>query len=314
VSVEFAALDNYPSAHLLQPELEAYLAKDLALGHLAKVHISQIVSPLHIHPITLVPKQGQPGKFHLITDISSPAGTFVNDLTLPPPPFWMVKVRNLFRRIRKFMWGAKINVAHAFRNILLASLFAGHLAFRVGDYYYFELCLPFGFTWSPFVWNSFSDLIQRYCALQGINCVVYCDNFLVLAPNKNNCCRDISFLLEALCLLGVLVKPSKVVWPSQSIEFLGLVLDFVAMTVLASPEKVAFILDILRDFLSRRSVPFSKFESLVGKLSFVAQIISGSRTFLQHLFDAYPSSKHGHVKISPSVLANLSWWSRFLPV
>jgi hypothetical protein len=107
MSVEFAALDNYPSAHLLQPELEAYLAEDLALGHLAKVHISQVVSPLRIHPIALVPKPGQPSKFYLITDISSPAGTSVNYLTPPPPPFWMVKVRNLFRRIRKFIWGAR---------------------------------------------------------------------------------------------------------------------------------------------------------------------------------------------------------------
>jgi hypothetical protein len=127
MSVEFAALDNYPSARLLQPELEAYLAEDLALGHLAKVHVLQVVSPLRVHPIALVPKPGQPGKFCLITDISSPAGTSINDLTPPPPPFQMVKVRNLFRRIRKFMWGGKIDVAHAFRNILLASLFAGHL-------------------------------------------------------------------------------------------------------------------------------------------------------------------------------------------
>jgi hypothetical protein len=147
--------------------LEAYLAEDLALGHLAKVHISQVVSPLRVHPIALVPKPGQPGKFCLISDISSPAGTSVNDLTPPPPPFQMVKVRNLFRRIRKFMWGGKIDVAHAFRNIPLASLFAGHLAFRVSDYYYFKLRLPFGFTWSPFVWNSFSNFIQILCPPRG---------------------------------------------------------------------------------------------------------------------------------------------------
>jgi hypothetical protein len=312
--VEFAALGNYLSARLLQPELEAYLAEDLALGHLAKVHILQVVSPLCIHPITLVPKPGQPGKFCLITNILSPAGTSVNDLTPPPPPFQMVKVRNLFRRIWKFMWGGKINVAHAFCNIPLALLFAGHLAFHVSNYYYFELCLPFGFTWSLFVWNSFSDFIQRYCALQGINCMVYCDDFLVFAPNKNNCFWDMSFLLEALRLLSVLIKPSKVVWPSQSIEFLGRVLDFVAMIVSASPKRVASILDIFRDFLSRKSVPFSKFERLVGKLSFVAQIINSGCTFLWHLFDAYPSFRHGRVKISPSVLANLSWWSYFLPV
>jgi hypothetical protein len=212
------------------------------------------------------------------------------------------------------MWGGKIDVAHAFHNILLASLFAGHFAFHVGDYYYFKLHLPFGFTWSLFIWNSFSDFIQRYYALQGVNCVVYCNDFLVLTPNKNDCFWDMSFLLKALRLLGVLVKPSKVVWPSQSIKFLGLVLDFVAMTVLASPKRVASVLDIIRDFLSRKSVPFSKFEKLVSKLSFMAQIISGGRTFLRHLFDAYSSSRCGHVKISPSVLANLSWWSHFLPV
>jgi hypothetical protein len=105
-------------------------------------------------------------------------------------------------------------VAHAFCNIPLALLFAGHLAFRVGDHFYFELYLPFGFTWSPFVWNSFSDFIQRYCALRGINCIVYCDNFLILAPNKRDCFRDMSFLLEVLRLLGIPVKLSKIIWPS----------------------------------------------------------------------------------------------------
>jgi hypothetical protein len=46
----------------------------------------------------------------------------------------------------------------------------------------------------------------------------------------------------------------------------------------------------------------------------MAQIISSGRTFLWRLFDAYPSSRHGCVMISPSVLADLSWWSRFLLV
>jgi hypothetical protein len=58
VSVEFASLDNYPSARLLQPELENYLQEDLNLGHLAKVHVSQVASPLCIHPIALIPKPG----------------------------------------------------------------------------------------------------------------------------------------------------------------------------------------------------------------------------------------------------------------
>jgi hypothetical protein len=278
VLVEFAALDNYPSACFLQPELEAYLTEDVALGHLAKVHISQMVSPLCVHPITFVPSQA-----NLANSTSSPISRLWPEppsTTLPLLPSFLNGQGLEFCRVWRFMWGGKINVAHDFRNILLALLFMGHLAFWVGDYFYFELRLLFGFTWSPFVWNSFSDYIQRYCALHGINCVVYCDNFLILALNKRDCFSDISFLLEVLCLLGVPVKLSKIIWPSQSIEFLGLVLDFVAMTVLASLGRVDSILVILEDFLSRKSVPFSKFERLVGKLFFVAQIISSGRTFL----------------------------------
>ena len=133
VSVEFAALDNYPSAHLLQPELENYLQEDLALGHFAKVHVSQVASPLRVHPIALIPKPGQPGKFRLITDILSPPGRSINDLAPAPPPFSMVSVQDLFFRVWRLMWGGKVDIAHAFRNIPLAKLFAGHLAFRVGD-------------------------------------------------------------------------------------------------------------------------------------------------------------------------------------
>jgi hypothetical protein len=150
------------------------LAEDVALGHLAKVHVSQVVSSLCVHPITLIPKPGQPGKFRLITNILSPVGTSINDLTLPPPPFRMVKVRNLFCRVRRFMWGGKINVAHTFCNIPLALLFASYLAFWVGDYFYCELCLLFGFTWSLFVWNSFSDFIQRYCAFRPQTKILVC--------------------------------------------------------------------------------------------------------------------------------------------
>lgn len=314
VSVEFAALENYPSAVLLQPQLEAYLEEDLKLGHLAKVHVSEVASPLRVHPIALIPKSGQPGKFRLITDISSPNGKSVNDRVPEPPKFRMVSIRDVFLRVCRNSWGGKIDVAHAFRNIPLAKLFAGHLAFRVGDFFYFELRLPFGFTWSPFVWNSFSDFIQRYCAVRGINCVVYCDDFLILGKNKRECFRNMRFLLDLLDLLGIPVKPSKIVWPCQKIEFLGLWLDFRSLQVSASPERITSILGLLEEVLSRKSVLFRKLEKLVGKLSFVSQIISGGRTFLRRIYDSYPKSRCGKVVITPAIRADLLWWKRFLPI
>jgi hypothetical protein len=61
-------------------------------------------------------------------------------------------------------------------------------------------------------------------------------------------------------------------------------------------------------------IPFSKLESLMGKLSFIVQIISGGRTFLRCLFNAYPPSHTGRIFISLGICADLIWWHSFLPI
>ena len=185
VTVDSIHLDNYPSAQLLQPQLLEYFEKEVAKGFMLKVPISS-PPPTRIHPIALIPKAGQPGQWRLITDASSPTGSSINDICPPPPKFRMVTVNDIFARALPNSWAGGIDIAHAFRNIPLNLDCIGHLAVRVGNFYYLELRLPFGWSWSPFIWCSFSDFVQRYVASFGHSCVVYVDDFLCWGVPKKN--------------------------------------------------------------------------------------------------------------------------------
>jgi hypothetical protein len=292
--------------------LKEYLEEEVREGRLLKVKKGEGVIPVRVHPIAVIPKSGQPGKFRLITDISSPEGSSINEEAPPPPKFRMARILEAFRRLRLGYWMAKADVAHAFRNVRLEFSYSGHLAFEVDGFYYFDLRLPFGFTWSPFIWNSLSDFIQRYCALWGVNLIVYCDDFLIIARSKRACSKDLKFLLWVLETLNIPVKLSKLIFPTQRIDFLGLILDSLTMTVSASEARVDAILSRLRSMVLARAVPTKEMLKVLGKLTFISQAVFGARTFMRRLYDAV-SGAGPSTPISAAVKADLFWWIRFLP-
>lgn len=314
VSVESAHLENYPSAKTYQPQLLEYFEKEVANGFMIKVPVSS-PPPVRIHPVALIPKVGQPGQWRLITDASSPAGRSINDICPPPPKFSMVSVNDIFSRALPNSWAGSVDVAHAFRNVPISLDFIGHLAVRVGDFYYLELRLPFGWSWAPFIWCSLSDFVQRYVASFGFLLVVYVDDFLCLGRTKKECYDCMVFLLATLTSLGLPVKELKTLWPTQKILFIGFLFDFVAMTVSVHEERRTQILEDITACLSKKVIPRKKFECLVGRLTFVSQVVRGARTFARRLFDALSASPNPHsISISVQVRLDLLWWSKYFTI
>ena len=83
---------GFQSAHKLKPAkrnklsalhhahiVDAYLAKEVSLGRVAGPFSASPFPHLHISSFGVIPKKGQPGKWHLIVDLSSPGGASVND-------------------------------------------------------------------------------------------------------------------------------------------------------------------------------------------------------------------------------------------
>ena len=74
-----SATTNKPSAKQHPDVIDRYLANEVSLGRVAGPFSSPPLSNLHISSFGVIPQKGQPGKWRLIVDLSSPGGWSVND-------------------------------------------------------------------------------------------------------------------------------------------------------------------------------------------------------------------------------------------
>ena len=104
------------------PEVIAhYLANEVSLGRVAGPFPSPPFANLHISSFGVIPKKGQPGKWRLIVDLSSPGGLSVNN-GIDPDEFTLqyITVDQIIRMISNYGSGAliaKFDVEAAYRNI-----------------------------------------------------------------------------------------------------------------------------------------------------------------------------------------------------
>ena len=69
-----SASRNKPSAYAHPEIVNAYLANKVSLGRVAGPFDFPPLPGLHISSFGVIPKKGQPGKWRLIVDLSSPYG------------------------------------------------------------------------------------------------------------------------------------------------------------------------------------------------------------------------------------------------
>src|SRR5690348_16343024 len=94
---------------------------------------------------------------------------------------------------------------------------------------------------------------------------------------------------EVFASFGLLVNPEKTEGPVQRISFLGIEIDSVEQSTSCTPERVHELLQLLASLSSKSLVRRKDLESLVGKLSFAAQVLPGARPFMRHMLDAVHS-------------------------
>jgi hypothetical protein len=83
--------------------------------------------------------------------------------------------------------------------------------------------------------------------------------------------------------LGVPFNRAKTFMPTQVLEILGLVIDTRDMSVSVTADKLAGILEELREVQGAGNVHRKQLRSLVGQAKWIAMVVPGGRAFLQHL-------------------------------
>ena len=116
-----AAKSNKLSACQHPAVIDDYLATEVALHRMAGPFDSPSLPNLHVSSFGVIPKKGQPRKWRLIVDLSSPTGSSVNNgITAEDFSMQYITVDQIIRMVSKYGPGAlmaKFDVEAAYRNI-----------------------------------------------------------------------------------------------------------------------------------------------------------------------------------------------------
>ena len=127
-------------------------------------------------------------------------------------------------------WLAKVDLKDACFTIPIHALHRQYLRFIFQGKAYQFTCLPFGLSSAPWV---FTKTLKPALALlwqKGMRLIAYIDDILLIAESKEMLINHLAGTVHLLENLGFIINQKKsVLTPAQSMEFLGLTVDSLAM-------------------------------------------------------------------------------------
>jgi hypothetical protein len=158
--IENLHFSNYGSASKNARGLRDYLNLTVKNGHLLCTKVGSGPIPPKVVPLAFIPKPGQPGKFRLISDASTPEGFSTNSAAPTSTKFRIATIPDIMAHFDEDMWGTIMDAEAAFCNLPNNPFHAGLLAIEFEGFYYWELHAPFGWSLTLFSWFRVSSVIQ----------------------------------------------------------------------------------------------------------------------------------------------------------
>ena len=190
---------NKPSALQHALIVDAYLANEVSLGRVAGPFSASPFPHLHISSFGVIPKKGQPGKWCLIVDFSSPGGAGVNN-GIDPQDFCLqyIKVDQVICMVSHYgpaALMAKFDVESTYQNIPLHPDDRSLLGMRWRGKFYVDLSLPFGLPSAPIIFNSVADMVEWILLHKHHlpDTLHHLDDFITAGPLQSfQCCYNLN--------------------------------------------------------------------------------------------------------------------------
>lgn len=170
----------------------------------------------------VIPKTPQPGKWRLILDLSFPQGFSVNnaiDSEVCSLKYWTVdNAAKLVLSLEKGAFMAKLDIAHAYRNIPVQRDNHHLLIMMWNNQLFIEAVLPFGLRSTPKIFSAVADALEWILTQRGVShSIHYLDDFFTVgSPTFNGCSNNLHSIAETCKLLGVLQRkyntPAYISW------------------------------------------------------------------------------------------------------
>lgn len=212
-----------------------------------------------LSPIFLVPKPN--GTLRFIFNLKKLNQFIAND------KFKMEDLRTAIRLLTPHCFMASIDLKDAYYSIPVHQNSRKFLRFQFNSKTFEFTCLPFGICTAPRIFTKVMKPVVAYLRKQGIICVVYLDDILIIDQDYQTCKKKVKTTLTILQKLGFIVNYEKSnLDPCQSITFLGFILNSVKMTVSLTSAKRLKLKELSSKILQNRKIRILQLAEYIGFL------------------------------------------------
>ena len=309
---------NLKSAYLNPTVVDAKLAKELALGRIIGPFDAPPFENMCISPIGLQVKKS--GDFRLITHLSHPKGSSVNDAI--PRDFASVKYATLgeaitlVKRSGRFSYLAKTDIKSAFRIIPIRPADHRLLGIKWRGKYFVDVMLPMGASSSCRVFETFSTAVEWIARNKlGIPSILHIlDDYLIVNNSKSNCFKQLQIFKQFCEYCGIPLAEDKTVGPEQVMPFAGIELDSIRMRACLPQDKLDKCNAAIRTALGKIRINLKEIQELAGLLNFCCVVVYPGRPFIRRLYNLSIGlrSRYSTIAMSEETKADLKMWLSFL--
>ena len=310
---------NLLSAQQNQLSVSTAISKEVTRGHTAGPFLHPPLRPLHCSPLGAVPKKD--GTFRIILDLSSPRGRSVNEgisaelFSVHYSSF--DDAVDMVKALGPSAFMAKLDIRHAFRLCPVRPEQWNLLGYHWQGQFYVDTRLPFGSRSSPYIFNTFADLLLWILLVVGRipHALHYLDDFFLCGSSRSECKQSMDIMQYLFSILGVPIADDKTVGPSRILTFLGIEIDIPSASIRLPPEKYEELVALLQCWCDKKKCTKRQLLSLIGSLSFAAKVVKPGRMFLRRLIDLSTTVDrlHHHIDLNSEARADIQWWLEFLP-
>ena len=182
--------------------------------------------------------------------------------------------------------------------------------------YFVDKCLPFDGSISCAHFQLFSDAVAHiFKHRTGKTVVNYLDDFFFADHTKHGCNEQMKEFLKICKEINFPVSMDKTEWATQSITFLGIMIDSTKQKVFIPVEKLQKAEWMIQKFLQKGKARVEELHRLCGLLNFFTKCIIPARTFTRMLYkklSGYNLKPRHHVPLDEMTKLDMKIWGMFL--
>ena len=269
---------------------------------------SQHEADQFISTIFLTPKKD--GSFRLILNLKK------FNMFVRYQHFKMESLKQVVAMMKPGCFMASLDIRNAYYSVPIHKSHQKYLKFQFNGQLYQFTCMPNGLACAPRLFTKLLKLVYSSLRTRGLLSVGYIDDTYLQGDHYNDCKQNVTFTSSLFSNLGLWVHEEKSTFmPSQTIEFLGFVLNSANMTVCLTTSKKEKVKQSCLKLLSQSQHTIRAVSEVIGLLVASFPGVELGPLYYRQLENdksvALKESKGNFdatVTISKTACLDLQWW------